>query len=88
MTFMDLLRRLFGRAPARARPPCRLTEAQALDIARDAVAGASPLYVHDIVQTDAGVEWLIGTATVGSGTSIRISDANGEVLERRPWGVR
>jgi hypothetical protein len=44
--------------------------------------------VRDVRRTDAGIEWLIGTATVGSGVTIRISDATGEILERRPWGVR
>jgi hypothetical protein len=88
VTFIDLLRRLFGRASAPTRPPSRLTEAQAVAIAREVVGSTNPLYVQDVVQTDTGIEWLIGTATVGRGVTIRISDASGKVLESRSWGVR
>jgi hypothetical protein len=80
-----LLRKLFGRRAA-PRPPCRLTEAQALEIARGAVGVAKACYVRDVVQSEAGVEWLIGTATLGSGRTIRISDATGEVLEKQFLG--
>ena len=83
----DLWRRLLGGMQA-ARPACRLTEDQALEIARAAVSATQPCFVQDRPATDAGIEWLIGTATIGSGVTIRISDATGEVLERRPWGVR
>jgi hypothetical protein len=83
----DLWRRLLGGHAKPARPACRLSEGQALEIARAAV-GAQPCFVQDVRQTDAGVEWLIGTTTIGSGVTIRVSDATGEVLERRPWGVR
>jgi hypothetical protein len=65
-----------------------MTEGQVLEIARTAVRTAQPCFVRDVRRTDAGIEWLIGTATVGSGVTIRISDATGEILERRPWGVR
>jgi hypothetical protein len=82
-----LLRKFFGRQ-APPRPPCRLTEAQAREIARGAVGDAKPCYVRDVVQSDAGPEWLIGTATLGSGRTIRVSDATGEVLENSSWGVR
>jgi len=33
-------------------------------------------------------EWVISTATVGSGYMVRIDDASGAVLEVAPWGVR
>jgi hypothetical protein len=84
----DLWRRLLGGHARSARPACRLAENQALDIARAAVSAAQPCLVQDVQRTDAGIEWLIGTATIGSGVTFRISDATGEVLERRPWGVR
>jgi hypothetical protein len=82
-----LLRKLFGMQAA-PRPPCRLTEAQELEFARGVVGDAKPCYVRGVVQSDAGVEWLIGTATLGSGMTIRVSDATGEVLEGSSWGVR
>jgi hypothetical protein len=81
-------RRLLGGLAKPARPACRLSEHEALEIARAAVGAAQPCFVQNVRQTEAGVEWLIGTASIGSGVTIRISDATGEVLERRPWGVR
>jgi hypothetical protein len=83
----DLWRGLLGRHSQPARPACRLSEDQALEIARAAI-GAKPCFVQEVRQTEAGIEWLIGTATIGIGVTIRVSDATGEVLERRPWGVR
>jgi hypothetical protein len=87
MTLFDVLRRFFGR-PSAPRPACRLTEAQTLEIAGGVYKGRMPLYVQGVVQTEDGVEWRINTATVGSGVAIRISDATGEVLDCRGWGVR
>jgi hypothetical protein len=84
----DIWRRLLGRLSKPARPACRLSEAEALEIARAATGVAKHCFVQDVRKTDTGIEWLIGTATIGSGVTIRISDATGEVLERRPWGVR
>jgi hypothetical protein len=84
----DIWRRLLGRLSKPARPACRLSEAEALEIARAATGAAKPCLVQDVRQTDTGIEWLIGTATIGSGVTIRISDATGEVLEHRPWSVR
>ena len=85
--FGRLLNRLLRRR-AQPGPTCRLSEAQAREIARTAVGRDTPLHVQGVVQTPAGIEWRIGTATVGSGVLVRIADATGEVLERSSWGVR
>jgi hypothetical protein len=85
---MTLLRRLFGR-PLAVRPKdCRLSEAEALDIARDAIGGSMPIAVTTVITTPEGIEWHIGTATIGSGMRVRIDDATGAVLDRTKWGVR
>lgn len=81
------LRKMFGR-PQDSRPAYRLTELEALEIARCALDAPRPLHVVSVTQTDQGAQWLIGTATVGSGTTVRIDDTTGEVLERKRWGVR
>jgi hypothetical protein len=78
--------------PAAGRPAPRLREAEALEIARKALQRDVPLFVSKVKRrsdepADA-IEWMIGTATVGSGQTVRIDDASGEVLEVAPWGVR
>jgi|GEM_PF-2027410 hypothetical protein len=85
---MSFWRTLFARRAAPERPDCRLTEMQALELARRAVTGTRPLHVTEVVRTERGVEWRIGTGSVGSGVTLRIDDATGEILERRDWGVR
>ena len=84
---MSMLRKLLGKS-APARPPCRLTETEALQIARKELGGEMPLYVTKIAQTERGIEWQIGTATIGSGATISIDDATGAVIERGKWGIR
>jgi hypothetical protein len=88
MRVFDLLRSLVGRPVVPARPRCRLTEEEAIEIARQALERDTPLYVQDVVQTEKGVEWLIGTATIGSGVAIRLSDESGKVVDCRRWGIR
>ena len=82
------LKRALGWPVTPARPPCRLSEAQARAIASRALRGETALITHDIVATDAGVEWRIGTATMGTGEVAHISDATGAVLRIERWGVR
>jgi hypothetical protein len=88
MRIFDLLRSLVGRPAALPRPTCRLTEGEVIEIARQALERDMPLYVQDVVQTEKGVEWLIGTAAIGSGVAIRVSDESGKVIDYRPWGIR
>jgi hypothetical protein len=77
---------------ASSRPATRLNEAEALEIARKALQRDTPLFVNEVKRrTDGptdGIEWVIGTATVGSGQTVRIDDASGDVLEVARWGVR
>lgn len=84
---MSILRKLLGKS-APARPSCRLTETEALQIAHNELGDATPLHVTKIAQTERGIEWQIGTATIGSGATISIDDATGAVIERGKWGVR
>jgi len=70
------------------RPACRLTEAEALDIAARAIGGRTGCHVREVVQVGGRIEWHIGTATIGSGTVVRISDATGDVIACDRWGVR
>jgi Peptidase propeptide and YPEB domain len=74
------------------RPANRLSEAEALEIARKALPGDMPLFVKDVKRRSDGLadglEWVIGTATIGSGQAVHIDDATGAVLEVVPWGVR
>ena len=66
----------------------RLGEAEALELAHKALHHDMPLFVTDVALGPDGVEWVISTATVGSGHVVRIDDATGAVLEVAPWGVR
>ena len=78
--------------PAAGRPATRLSEAEALQIARKALQRDVPLFVSNVKRRSDGpantIEWVFGTATVGSGQTVRIDDASGKVLEVAPWGVR
>ena len=84
---VERLRALFGRATV-TRPPCRLTDAEALALAREALGGRMPLFVSGVSAAADGVVWTVGTATIGSGCWVSIDDATDTVLECRRWGVR
>jgi hypothetical protein len=77
---------------ASSRPETRLREAEALEIARNALQRDVPLFVSAVKRradgAADGIEWVIGTATVGSGQTVRVDDASGAVLEVASWGVR
>ncbi len=83
------LKSIFG---GTGRPATRLSEAEALGIGRKALASDMPLFVKHVKRRTDGpadrVEWVIGTATIGSGHTVRIDDATGTVLEVAPWGLR
>jgi len=84
------LKSIFGGS---SRPATRLSEAEAMEIARKALARDDiPLFVKEVKRradgTADGLEWVIGTATIGSGYTVRIDDATGAVLEVARWGVR
>ncbi len=81
-----LLRRLFGPRTPPDRARCRMSEAEALAVARTVLDG--PLFVRDVSCVDDRVEWLIGTSTIGSGSIVRIDDSDGTVIETRRWGLR
>ena len=70
------------------RPATRLREAEALELAHKAPHHDMPLLITDVKFGPDSAEWVISTATVGSGHVVRIDDATGAVLEVAPWGVR
>jgi hypothetical protein len=90
-TFLKSILGVVDRSAA-DRPATRLREAEALEIARKALQRDVPLFVSSVKRRSDGpadaIEWVIGTATVGSGQTVRIDDASGEVLEVARWGVR
>ena len=63
-----------------ARPPTRLTEEEAVAIATKALGGGTGLAVLDVVVTNHGVDWRIGTPTLGDSDEVFIDDATGAVL--------
>ncbi len=86
---IDLLRGLVGLSPR--RPATRLTEADALGLARKALpAGASGagLIVTGVQRNGPSLRWIVSTATVGSGTTMSVDDATGQVTEVTAWGLR
>ena len=86
---MDLLRGLIGLSPR--RPVTRLTEANVLDLARRALpadASGAGLIVTQLRREGPSVRWIVSTASVGSGTTISVDDATGQVTEIAAWGLR
>ncbi|MET0247326.1 MAG: hypothetical protein ABW182_11305 [Sphingomonas sp.] len=84
--FLNWAAGLIGLAPAPERPETRLTEAQVLEIAREALAGddfaaGMPLVVRGVADTDDGVVWFVYSATRGCGVSLQVADADGRVIE-------
>lgn len=87
MTILDQLKSLLGWPGRTVRPLSRLTEDEARAIASKSLGGELSLVVHDVIVTERGVEWRIGTATMSSGEVVFIDDATGAVLRIEPWGV-
>lgn len=84
--FLNWAAGLIGFASAPKRPETRLTEAQVLEIAREALAGDGfraemPLVVWDVADTDNGVVWFVDSATRGAGVSLQVADTDGRVIE-------
>ncbi len=69
--------------------PCRMSEAEVLRLARDAVhADEGALYVHGAQQTPAGIEWRVEARVIGAAPFVRIDDATGRVLEAGRYATR
>lgn len=90
--FLNWVAGLIGFASAPKRPETRLTDAQVLEIAREAVArddfaAGVPLAVRGVADTDNGVVWFVDSATRGSGVSLKVADVDGRVIKvlRRSW---
>jgi hypothetical protein len=80
---LDFLKDLIGwpRPSVRpVRPQTRLTEEEALAVATKALGSETGLAVLDVVVTNRGVEWRIGTPVLGDSEEVFIDDATGGVL--------
>jgi hypothetical protein len=66
----------------------RLSDEEAILIAEREIGSAMPLWVSNRIETAEGGEIYVGTATMGSGITVRIDDATGKVLDVTNWGVR
>lgn len=62
------------------RPQTQLTEEEALAVATKALGSETGLAVLDVVVTNRGVEWRIGTPVLGDSEEVFIDDATGAVL--------
>jgi hypothetical protein len=89
--FLALLRRLFVVTPPEM-PPRRLSEAQAISLAKEAAADhwlRDKLSVATAQRNEHGaVVWNVVTGGVGSHLSVVIDDASGAVLELRSFEGR
>jgi hypothetical protein len=68
-----------------------LSDAQACAIANAAVADTPYKDLMGMVKLenrDGHWTWIIGSTTIGSGMTVIIDDATGEITQREPWGVR
>jgi hypothetical protein len=64
----------------RVRPPTRLTDEEAVAIASKALGGQTELIVFAVFGTSHGIEWHVGTPTMGESEDVFIDDATGAVL--------
>ena len=87
---IGILRRLFARG--KRRPATRLTEEEVRAIADAAVADLA--FLKDLMtmirvdEREGRVLWHVGSATRGSGWTVTVDDATGQVIDRQKWGVR
>ena len=76
---------------AKAKRTARLSESEALAIARAAAeqsAVAESLYFSDIVEKQGETIWVFTTATCGSFFVVRIRDRDGTVIQKERIGKR
>jgi hypothetical protein len=86
---IEIIRRLFSRRTHRSAT--RLSQQDVLAIAATAATDAllaDLMTITSVEQRDGRLIWHIGSATVGSGLTVTVDDATGEVIERKTWGVR
>ena len=86
MDIAAMLRRLFFGSPPE-KPPTRLSEAQAISLAKQA---ASEHWLHDKLNIataargdNGAVVWIVETGGVGSHLTVIIDDATGTAIDRR-----
>jgi hypothetical protein len=81
-------RRLLFRPPP---PQTRMTKEEVMGLAAEAFAKTridEVLLWPTVRSIDGRLTWIVGTATVGSGCTVSIDDATGEVGPVEYWGVR
>ncbi len=79
---------LFRPRAAVAAPVCRLSEAEALQIATSKIGEGQMLVVRRVMRVGDRTEWHVGTGTIGRGKIVRIDDATGDVIGAEVWGKR
>ena len=82
-----LLRRLFG-PPS---PETRMKRDEVMALAAKAAEAAGinrVLGFATVRRVDGRLTWIVSTATKGSGWSVSIDDATGEVGPVKRWGIR
>lgn len=85
----DCLR--LGDPYAAQKRAARLTEAQALSIARDASSGVSDAYSLEFMAIEADGDerlWLFATTSRGSTWHVKVRDRDGRVVSRGRRGFR
>lgn len=83
-----LFRRLLFGPP---RPQTRMTKEEVKVLVDTAARRAhvdTPLSRINVRSIDGRITWVASTATMGSGWSVKIDDATGEVGPMRRWGLR
>ena len=93
-----LLHVLFRLGPPKPpQPPTRLSQAEVLALAAAAMQelqiGRGLAHSYGLVPSlprlaDGRVVWTVSTATIGSGWSVSVDDATGEVGPVKRWGLR
>lgn len=76
-----LLRRLLRLPPPAPRPACRMSEAEALQVAGTVIDTVGGALAARPEQRGNGVEWHVSKLVIGAAPFVRIDDATGTIIE-------
>ena len=89
---LSFLRHIFSALVSHApQPKSALTAQQASAIAETAVIGthhAGNMWMSRLDTFNGQRVWIVGSASKGSGITVIIDDATGNIVSCKPWGVR
>jgi acetylglutamate kinase len=88
---MSMISRILNRWFGRSHTSTRLSQEQAVQIARQAAAGqlnCELLGLATVEEQNGKRIWAVSSATIGSSLLVRIDDESGDVLEVKRQGVR